>query len=113
MARSAGRERTVCEACELPYYADEDECPYCGTEESGFVFGTVETAGRSRTTCPDCGLPRYEDADECPYCAFAASGPAVEPTRPEPIEPESAETGARTADDEDGFFGRLKRTLGF
>lgn len=32
MARSAGREREriVCETCELPYYADEDACPYCG-----------------------------------------------------------------------------------
>lgn len=56
MARSAGRERerTVCESCELPHYADGDGCPYCdGTttadesaasqkpdEDSGFVFGS-------------------------------------------------------------------------
>lgn len=58
MARPVGRERTVCESCELPYYADGEGCPYCGgavaagdqdagregDEESGIVFGSAENA---------------------------------------------------------------------
>ena len=116
MARSAGRERTVCESCELPYYADEEECPYCGTDQSGFVFGTAEGTDRSRTTCPDCGLPHY-DGEGCPYCAYAGSGsePATA-TAAEPVEPESEprpESTTDPANDEPGFFGRLKRALGF
>lgn len=115
MARSAGRERTVCETCDLPYYADAEECPYCGTEESGFVFGTAVSTGRSRTTCPDCGLPHYEEADGCPYCAAAESeSEAGESATTETVEPESEPAGTqRTVDDGGGLFSRLKRALGF
>ena len=124
MARSAGRERTVCETCDLPYYADAGACPYCGADESGFVFGTAEPAGRARTTCPACGLPHYEDADGCPYCAYAGSesetdDPAtVERVEPEPEPEREPEPGpgtgaARDADAGGGLVARLKRALGF
>jgi hypothetical protein len=69
MARSAAqaRERTVCETCELPYYADGEGCPYCARttgveavtseepdEDSGFVFGSPD-AGETTETGGDDG----------------------------------------------------------
>lgn len=115
-SRSAGRRRTVCETCELPFYADSGTCPYCGTEESaadtdadagGFVFEVSETTQRTRTTCPACGLPHYDDVEACPYCE-RAGGTSVEADSPDgPTESEPS------ADEPSGLFGRIKRALGF
>lgn len=111
------RQRTTCEACGLPYYADAGSCPYCATadrgdappDESGFVFdnGVDDT---DRITCPECGLPHYADADGCPYCAFAGTSgdaPHADET------PQERPTGERaTTEQPSGLFGRLKAALG-
>lgn len=116
MARSASRSRTVCESCVLPYYAEKEECPYCGASggtktatDSEFVFDNEGEPRQTRTTCPECGLTHYEDADECPYCAYAgvpadaSGGEAVEPTEPTRTDGPTNDTG---------LFGRIKQTLG-
>ena len=46
MANStAERSRTVCQSCDLSYYASEGECPYCatagGSEAGGSGIGDV------------------------------------------------------------------------
>ncbi|MFQ3318369.1 MAG: uncharacterized Zn finger protein (UPF0148 family) [Natronomonas sp.] len=115
---SASRERIVCSACKLPFYADEETCPYCGgdvaeegespADEGEFVFGGPGEDERPRTTCPTCGLPHYEDADGCPYCSYAGGGRATAPSASkEPASPEPS------ADERTSLFGRLKSALGF
>lgn len=72
--QTARGERTRCEECGLPYYADEnDACPYCAwasTVEQ--PDSNARDSRRSRTTCDDCGLPYYAENDTCPYCADAS-----------------------------------------
>ena len=115
-SQSAGRRRTVCETCELPFYADAGACPYCGTEESsaaddgGFVFEASETSERTRTTCQSCGLPHYDDLEACPYCERAGRT-VVEADSPD--SPDGPTEAAPGADELSGLFGRIKRTLGF
>lgn len=114
------RQRTTCEACGLPYYAEEGSCPYCAIahptdpspDETGFVFDNGDDGddGTDRTRCPECGLPHYADADGCPYCAFA--GDTGDPAEAEPT-PTERPTGDRaTTDPPSGLFGRLKAALG-
>ncbi|WP_178915080.1 hypothetical protein [Natronomonas gomsonensis] len=118
-SHSAGRRRTVCETCNLPFYADSGACPYCDTDGStadadadagGFVFEAPETTERTRTTCQACGLPHYDDLEACPYCE-RAGGTAVEADSPD--SPDGPTESAPSADERSGLFGRIKRTLGF
>jgi len=124
MARPASRERTTCGSCELPFYAERGECPYCAgqgdgsDEDGGFVFGSGGSSGRPRVECPECRLSHYEDAEACPYCTYAgASDETAYPEHDEEsaeavetVEPPQAESAG---DDGGGLFGRLKRALGF
>ena len=41
MANStAERSRTVCQSCDLPYYASEGKCPYCATASGSETGGS-------------------------------------------------------------------------
>ena len=40
-SQSAGRRRTVCETCELPFYADVGSCPYC--EQAGISMAGTDS----------------------------------------------------------------------
>lgn len=82
MGRPAVRERTVCESCELPYYADGEGCPYC----EGSVATDVRDPKRNR--------------DDEPGFVF------------ESTEPDENASAGGDGDDSDGLVGRLKRTLG-
>lgn len=111
------RQRTTCDTCDLPYYADQESCPYCDAagagdpEASGFVFGNGDE-GADRTTCPDCGLPHYADAHGCPYCTYAGHADDEEAAPAET--PRQRPTDDRAATDSPtGLFGRLKAALGF
>lgn len=93
--------RTTCTDCGLPYYEDQEDCPYCNRAGADAGSGAVEpgsgdgtdpgtasapsddgtgrsgetTAGtesRARTTCSTCGLPYSADAGDCPYCDRAS-----------------------------------------
>ena len=107
---TAPGERTTCEECELPYYADEnDDCPYCESTSAADEDRSPSAEPASESEPEPGPEPATSEAEPEPTELESDPEPAGSEPEPEPRARDGPPTTAETSESTDAEPSLLER----